>query len=389
MANTIYLDNNATTQVAPEVIEVMYPFFKEKWGNPSSIHRFGGQVSRDVEEARAKVAALLNCKPSEIIFTGCGTESNNTALKGFCARNGFTKSTIITTVVEHPAILETAKYLNKFGVHTHTVEVNGEGLLDVDELVSHVDENSIVSVMWANNETGVIFPIEEIAKKVKEKGGIMHTDAVQAAGKVPIDLQRVPVDMLSLSGHKIHAPKGVGVLFVREGLKIDSFIHGGHQEEGKRAGTENVPYIVALGKACEIAQETIELENRTLRAWRDRLEEGLLASCKGSIVNGNRELRLPNTLNISFEFIEGESILLFLDEEGIAASSGSACTTGSLEPSHVMRAMGLPYVLAHSSIRFSFSRYNQESDVDKVLAVMPPIIQKLRAISPFVKAGEE
>lgn len=380
----IYLDNNATTQVDPAVVEVMMPFFTESYGNPSSIHRFGGMVSRDVEKARESVAKLLNCKSSEIYFTGCGTESNNAALVGFADMRGRNVTKIVSTEVEHPAILETIDYLDRKGAHSRLVGVDSDGAIDVDKLVEGVDSNTIVSVMWANNETGVIFPIEEIAKKVKEKGGVMHTDAVQAAGKVEIDLQKVPVDMLSLSGHKLHAPKGIGVLFIREGLKLEPFMHGGHQESGRRAGTENVPYIIGLGKACELAIDNIATEDKELRAMRDRLEAGLAATCKGSVINGKNEERLPNTLNISFEFIEGEAILLFLDENGIAASSGSACTTGSLEPSHVMRAMGLPYVLAHSSIRFSFSRFNSEADVDKVLEVMPPIIERLRKISPFV-----
>lgn len=381
--NTIYLDNNATTKVAPEVIDAMMPYFTDKWGNPSSIHRFGGIIGRDVEAARAQVAALVNCKPSEIIFTSCGTESNNTALAGFCQRVGFNNARIVTTVVEHPAILETAEALSKKGVHVYKAGVNGKGQLNVDEIVEQVNENTIVSVMWANNETGVIFPIEELAKKVKERGGIMHTDAVQAAGKIEIDLQNVPVDMLSLSGHKLHAPKGIGVLYVREGTEIEQFMNGGHQENGRRAGTENVPYIIGLGKACEMAKESLAYEYAHTKAMRDRLEEALLEKCKGAVVNGARDQRLPNTLNISFEFIEGESILLFLDEHNVAASSGSACTTGSLEPSHVMRAMGLPYVLAHSSIRFSFSKYNQESDVDTVIEVLPGIVDRLREISPF------
>ncbi len=379
-----YLDNNATTQVDPVVVEAMTPYYTELYGNPSSIHRFGGMVSKDIEKARDSVAKLLNCKSSEIYFTGCGTESNNAALVGFADMRGRNVTKLVSTEVEHPAILETIEYLDRKGAHSRLVGVNGDGALDIDKVLEGVDSNTLVSVMWANNETGVIFPIEEIARRVKEKGGVMHTDAVQAAGKVEIDLQKVPVDMLSLSGHKLHAPKGVGVLFIREGLKIEPFMHGGHQESGRRAGTENVPYIIGIGKATELAIDNIAVEDKELRAMRDRLEAGLMKSCKGAIVNGKNEERLPNTLNISFEFIEGEAILLFLDESSIAASSGSACTTGSLEPSHVMRAMGLPYVLAHSSIRFSFSRFNSEEDVDKVLEVMPPIIERLRKISPFV-----
>ncbi len=383
MNEVIYVDNNATTQPDPRVVEAMQPYFTEKWGNPSSMHRFGGIIGRDVEAARKQIADLLNCNSGEIIFTSCGTEANNHALMGFALARGFNKTKIVTTAVEHPAVLETADQLARYGAHVYKVAVDGKGNLDVDDLVAHVDENTIVSVMWANNETGVIFPIEEIAKRVKEKGGTMHTDAVQAVGKIPVDLATVPVDMLSLSGHKLHAPKGIGVLFCRKGVKIDRFMNGGHQEEGRRAGTENVPYIIGLGKACEIAGEEMVREAAQTSAWRDKLEAGLMASCKGAVINGDPASRLPNTLNISFEYIEGESILLFLDDHKVAASSGSACTTGSLEPSHVMRAMGLPYVLAHSSIRFSFSKFNKDSDVDTIIEAMPPIVDRLREISPF------
>ena len=383
MEENIYLDNNATTQVAPEVIEAMRPYFSEKWGNPSSIHRFGGKVSKDIAESREIIADFLGCKPSEIFFTASGSEGNNTALKGFCAKRGYEKSKIVTTVVEHPAVLETERYLATKGVFTREVGVNAKGIISIDEICEGVNENTLVSAMWANNETGVIFPIEKIAARVKSSGALIHTDAVQAVGKINIDLSKVPVDMLCFSGHKIHAPKGIGVMFVRQGVKIDSLIHGGHQENGFRAGTENVPYIVGLAKACELAKAGIGYENNTIRKLRDKLQDNLLAKCKGAVLNGDKETRLPNTLNISFEFVEGEAILLYLDENGIAASSGSACTTGSLEPSHVMRAMGLPYVLAHSSIRFSISRYNTESDIDKVIEVLPPIIDKLREISPF------
>jgi cysteine desulfurase len=263
------------------------------------------------------------------------------------------------------------------------VGVDGKGRIDVDKLCENTNENTIIAAMWANNETGVIFPIEEICKKARESGALVYTDAVQAVGKIDIDLQKTPVGMLNFSGHKIHAPKGIGAIFIREGVKIPSLIHGGHQENGVRAGTENVPYIVGLAKACELAKAGLEYEKTEIKRLRDKLQEALLAKCKGAVINGDTQNRLPNTLNISFEFIEGEAILLHLDENGIAASSGSACTTGSLDPSHVMRAMGLPYVLAHSSIRFSISKYNKESDIDKVIEVMPAIIDKLRAISPF------
>jgi cysteine desulfurase len=384
MKTNIYLDNNATTQTAPEVIEAMMPYFRDKWGNPSSIHRFGGKISRDVANSREIIADFLNCSPDEIFFTASGSEGSNMALKGFCNFHGLEKSRIITTVVEHPAILETARYLAEKGVFTKEIGVTGKGNINTDEICESVNENTLVSAMWANNETGVIFPISEICEKTHAKDGIFHTDAVQAVGKVNIDLQKIPVDILNFSGHKIHAPKGIGVIFVRKGVKLENLIHGGHQESGMRAGTENVPYIAGLAKACELAKKDIEYENTAVRKLRDKLEENLLAKCKGAVLNGDKENRLPNTLNISFEFIEGEAILLWLDENSIAASSGSACTTGSLEPSHVMRAMGLPYTLAHSSIRFSLSRYNTEADIDRVIEVMPAIVDKLRAISPFV-----
>ena len=384
MKNNIYFDNNATTQTAPEVIEAMLPYLSDKWGNPSSIHRFGGKIARDIANAREIIADFLNCKPSEIFFTASGSEGSNTALKGFCFNRGLENSRIITSAVEHPAVLETKRYLASKGVFTREIGVDEKGRINIDEICENVNKNTLVSAMWANNETGVIFPVREIAEKAKEKGGFFYTDAVQAIGKINIDLQKIPVDILNFSGHKIHAPKGIGAIFVRQGVKLDSLIHGGHQENGFRAGTENVPYIMGLAKACELAKADIEYENTQVRKLRDKLQENLLAKCKGAVLNGDRENRLPNTLNISFEFIEGEAILLHLDENGIAASSGSACTTGSLEPSHVMRAMKLPYVLAHSSIRFSLSRYNTEAEVDKLVEVMPPIIDKLRAISPFV-----
>lgn len=382
---TVYLDNNATTAVAPEVLDVMMPFFKEKYGNPSSMHSFGGKNHKYVDRAREQVAQFLNAKPSEIFFTSCGTESDNMAIRSFCDRNGG-RTRLVTSVVEHPAILSTVEYMHRKSVPLFNVEVDNKGLIDLDKFRDvNIDKHTLVSIMWANNETGVIFPIKELAEIVKSKGGFMHSDAVQAAGKVKLDMQDVPVDMLSISGHKLHAPKGVGVIFIREGTKIPPFMIGGHQEDGMRAGTENVAFIAAMGKACELASERMDEENKKIQAMRDRLEKELLEKCEGAVLNGDKDQRLPNTLNISFEYIEGEAILLLLDENGIAASSGSACTSGSLEPSHVMRAMGLPYTLAHSSTRFSFSAYNTEEDVDKVIEVMPGIVEKLRAISPFVK----
>jgi len=379
----VYLDNNATTRVAPEVIEAMTPFFEELWGNPSSMHTFGGRVKKHIEAAREQVAALLNAHPSEIVFTSCGSESDNTAIRGGIeAARG--KRHIVTSRVEHPAVLGVCRYLESRGCGLTEIGVDHEGRLDLDHLRDAVNRDTgVVSIMWANNETGVIFPIDEVAEIVKRTGCTLHTDAVQAAGKLPIDVQQTPVDLLSLSGHKLHAPKGIGVLYVRRGTRMNPLIIGGHQENGKRAGTENVPYIVGLGRACELAMEHMEEERTRVAALRDRLEAGLLERCPDAQVNGDREHRLPNTTNISFRYIEGEAILLRLDEVGVAASSGSACTSGSLEPSHVMRAMGVPFTAAHGSIRFSLSRYNTDEDIDHVLAHLPGIVADLRALSPF------
>lgn len=381
----IYLDNNATTMVAPEVLEAMLPFFKEKYGNPSSIHRFGGSVKKYVEQAREQVASLLNADPEEIYFTSCGSESDNTAILGFC-KNQTGHTTLITSEVEHPAVRNCCRELAGDNIHLHEVGVNGDGIFSMDQFQDiSINPNTLATIMWANNETGVIFPIDQIAQKVKQHGGYMHTDAVQAVGKIPIDTKSIPIDMLALSGHKLHAPKGVGALYLRKGTRISPLLYGGHQENGFRAGTENVALIVALGKACELAAMNMADENDRVRILRDKLQKELLQSCKGAKVNGDLANRLPNTLNISFEFIEGEAILLLLDEHGIAASSGSACTTGSLEPSHVMKAMGIPYTLAHSSTRFSFSIYNTQTDIDKVQEVLPGIIDKLRDLSPYVQ----
>jgi cysteine desulfurase len=383
-ANIVYLDNNATTRVAPEVLEAMMPFFGDRYGNPSSIYRFGGTVRRHVEEARERVAALIGASPGEIIFTSCGSEGDNMALKGFFQSRG-ERTRIVTTAVEHPAIRNTARFLGGRGAEVTELPVDGDGMLPKGALDSiAVNPDTLASIMWANNETGVIFPVRELAETVKARGGLFHTDAVQAAGKAVIDVKKIPVDMLAFSGHKIHAPKGVGAAYFRKGTPVKAILHGGHQESGFRAGTENVPYIVGLGRACELAAERISEENTKVRKLRDKLEKALLEKCAGAKLNGHPTERLPNTANISFENIEGEAILLHLDEAGIAASSGSACTTGSLEPSHVMMAMGIPYNYAHSSIRFSFSVYNTEEEVDKVIAAMPGIVEKLRGLSPFV-----
>ena len=380
----IYLDNNATTQVAPEVTDTMLPFFKEFWGNPSSMHLFGGQVGEHVERARAQVANLIGADPSEIVFTSCGTESDNMAIRG-AANASAKKIRVITTRVEHPAVLGPTRHLGDRGFDLVTLPVDGRGRLDLDELrTALADGPALVTIMWANNETGVIFPIEEIAAIVAEAGGVLHTDAVQAVGKLPVDVREIPVDMLSLSGHKVHAPKGIGALYIRRGTKLKTFMLGGHQEGGRRGGTENVPYIVGLGIACELAAKEMHQESTRIAALRDKLEAGLMASCPDTRINGDTEHRLPNTTNISFQYIEGEAILYHLSDIGVAASSGSACTSGSLEPSHVIRAMGVPFTAAHGSIRFSLSRYNTADEMDYVIEHMPSIVETLRKLSPFV-----
>jgi cysteine desulfurase len=381
---TIYLDNNATTKVADEVFEEMKPYLTELYGNPSSMHTFGGQVARKIREAREQVAALLGCDSSEIFFTSGGTESDNAAINGTLAATP-QRRTVITTRVEHPAVLATCRELKNHGYAVIELGVDGSGLLDLDELRRSInDDTALVTIMHANNETGVLFPVGEIARITKEKGVIFHTDAVQAIGKIPINLAKMPIDLLSLSGHKLHAPKGTGVLYVRKGTRIASFMFGGHQEAGRRPGTENVPGIIALGKACELAGRKIEEENSRVKKLRDKLEDEVLASCPDCRLNGDKQRRLPNTSNISFEYIEGEAILLMLDRYGICASSGSACTSGSLEPSHVLRAMGVPFTAAHGSVRFSLSRYNTEEEINFVIEKMPQIVNRLRELSPFV-----
>lgn len=385
--DVIYLDNNATTQVAPEVVEAMMPFLTGYYGNPSSMHRFGGQVARHIGEARARIAALINADPDEIVLTSCGTESDSTAIRAALEAHPDRKH-IITTRVEHPAVKNLGEHLSKKGYRVTSVPVDRQGRLDVDYLVKNLsDDTAVVSVMWANNETGVIFPIDDLAAEVTGRGITFHTDAVQAVGKVPIDVKKTPISMLSLSGHKLHAPKGIGALYVRKGTKFAPFLIGGHQEHGRRGGTENTASIVALGRAAELASEMMSEENTRVRALRDKLEKGLLTSVPCAAVNGDTENRLPNTTSIGFDSVEGEAILLMMDEFGICASSGSACTSGSLEPSHVLRAMGVPYTSAHGSIRFSLSIYNTEKDVDLVLEKLPPIIARLRQLSPYWKDG--
>ncbi|MBN2019774.1 MAG: cysteine desulfurase NifS [Sedimentisphaerales bacterium] len=381
---TVYFDNNATTKVADEVLEDIQPYFSKLYGNPSSMHTFGGQVGIKIREAREKIAVLLGCNPGEIIFTGCGTESDNTAIKGTLAAYP-QKRKVITTRVEHPAVLAVCRDLENQGYTIVELGVDKKGRMNLSELESQLDDNTaIVTIMFANNETGTIFPVERIAEMVTARGIIFHTDAVQAVGKIPINLSKSSIDLLSLSGHKLHAPKGVGILYVRKGTRLTPFMLGGHQEGGRRAGTENVPGIIGLGKACELAMKNFDEENKRVKYLRDKLEKSILKKCPDCMVNGDAENRLPNTTNISFEYIEGEAILLMLDKFGICASSGSACTSGSLEPSHVLRAMGVPFTAAHGSIRFSLSRYNTEDEIDYTVEKIPPIIARLRELSPFV-----
>ena len=380
----IYLDNNATTRVDPAVVEAMLPFFTEHFGNASSIHAFGSEVGKALKHARTQVQTLLGAEhDSEIIFTSCGTESDSTAilsaLKAQPERN-----TVITTVVEHPAILTLCEWLEKEGYIVHKLKVDKRGRLDLDEYKSLLNDRvAIVSVMWANNETGTIFPVEQMAELAAAKGIMFHTDAVQAVGKIPLDLKNTRIDMLSLSGHKLHAPKGIGVLYLRRGCRFRPLLRGGHQERGRRAGTENSASIVGLGQACELALAHLHEENTEVRRLRDKLEQGILSQITHCFATGDVNNRLPNTSNIAFEYIEGEAILLLLNKLGIAASSGSACTSGSLEPSHVMRAMGIPYTAAHGTIRFSLSRYNTEEEVDRVIASVPAVIEQLRKLSPY------
>lgn len=386
---TIYLDNNATTQVAPEVLEVMLPYFGELYGNPSSMHTFGGQIGRQVREARDHVAALLGAAADEIIFTSCGSESDNAAIRSaLISQPG--KRHIVTSRVEHPAVRALCAQLKNEGYRITELPVDTEGRLDMEQYRRSLSsDTAIVSLMWANNETGVIFPVERAAELARSRGILFHTDAVQAVGKIPLNLSKTAIDMLSISGHKLHAPKGIGVLYVRKGTRFSPFLIGGHQEKGRRGGTENTPSIIGLGKACELAARNMEAENTRVKRLRDKLENELLRRVANSRVNGDRENRLPNTSNISFEFVEGEAILLMMDEFGICASSGSACTSGSLQPSHVLRAMGVPFTMAHGSIRFSLSVYNTEEEIDFVIEKLPPIIETLRKLSPYWTVNQQ
>ena len=388
---TIYLDNNATTAVAPEVLAAMLPYLGELYGNPSSMHSFGGQIGEAVDTARERIAALLGAAPDEIIFTSCGSESDNTAIWS-ALQTQPEKRHLITTRVEHPAVLNVVQYWERQGYHVTLLGVDGKGRLDLDEYAAALsDDTALVSIMFANNEVGNIYPIQTMAEMAKERGVLFHTDAVQAVGKTPIDLRHLPVDMLSLSGHKIHAPKGIGVLYVRKGVRFRPFLRGGHQERGRRAGTENVPYIVGLGMAAQLSSDHMQEERVNVARLRDKLENGLLERISDCMVNGDVENRLPNTSNIAFKNVEGEAILLMLDRLGICASSGSACTSGSLDPSHVLLSIGLPHAVAHGSLRLTLSEETTDADVDAMLAIIPEIVAKLRAMSPLwekITAGE-
>lgn len=380
----VYMDHNATTPIHPEVLEAMTPFFKDHFGNASSIHWAGREVKKYLDEAREKVAALLHAAPEEIIFTSCGTESDNMAIKGVASALQEKGRHIITTQVEHHAVLHTCQFLEKMGYEITYLPVDPDGLINLEELRRSIKpQTTLITIMFANNETGTIFPVKEIGEIAREKGVIFHTDAVQAVGKLPIDLRQLPADILSLSGHKLYTPKGIGAQYIRTGTKLTSLLQGGGQERNRRAGTENIPYIVGLGKASEIAQRDFAKRQAHLLSLRDRLHQQILDRIPHVKLNGHPTQRLPNTLNLSFLFIEGESLLLNLDLEGIAASSGSACTSGSLEPSHVLLAMGIPHEIAQSAIRFSLGLSNTEEEVDYVVDVLPRIVKRLRDMSPL------
>ncbi len=387
--NVVYLDNNATTRIADEARDAMLPFLSDLYGNPSSMHTFGGQVHRRIEIAREQIAALVNAEPEEIIFTSCGTESDNTALmSALLSMPG--KRHIITTRVEHPAVLNFCKAVGRRGYRVTYLSVDKLGRLNTDELMEAVDDDTaVVSIMYANNESGVIFPMEEIAGITRSRGVPFHTDAVQTAGKIPVDVKKLYCDMMTLSGHKMHAAKGVAALYVKRGARFSPYIIGGHQERGRRGGTENVASIIGFGKAAELAKEHVQSGDGLMKSLRDRLQQELIDACPGAIVNGDPINRIPNTLNISFEYVEGEAILLRLNEYNICASSGSACTSGSLEPSHVLRSMGVPYTAIHGSVRFSLSRYTTKDEIDFVLEKMPPIIRELRELSPYGRETKE
>jgi cysteine desulfurase len=383
-----YLDNNATTRTDPAVVDEMLPYFTDQFGNASSAHEFGAEVGEALKRARQRLQALLGAAfDHEIIFTSGGTESDNAAiLSSLETQEG--RDEIVTTSVEHPAILALIGHLEKTrGAKVHLIAVDARGRLDLEAYERALGpRTAVASVMWANNETGTIFPVEQLARMAHGCGALFHTDGVQAVGKIPIDLKSTEIDMLSLSGHKLHGPKGIGVLYVRKGVKFRPLIRGGHQERGRRGGTENAPAIVGLGKAAELALAHLEDEHTRVRALRDRLEQGLLSQISRCFVTGDPENRLPNTSNIAFDRVDSEANLVHMNRAGIAASSGSACTSGSTEPSHVLRAMKLPATALHGAIRLSLSRENTDDDVDRVLGVLPEIVAKLRAQSP---SGQE
>ncbi len=386
----IYLDHAATTPVKPEVLEVMLPYFTEKYGNPSSIYSLGRENRKAIEDAREKVAKALNALPKEIFFTSGGSESDNWAIKGVAYANQTKGKHIITTNIEHHAVLNTYKYLERQGFEVTYVPVKENGIVDVEDIKQAIrPDTTLISVMFANNEIGTIQPIKEIGALAKEKEIYFHTDAVQAIGNIPVDVKAMNIDLLSLSAHKFYGPKGVGVLYIRDGVRIHSFIHGGEQERGKRASTENVAGIVGLGKAIEMANTNIDSYNEKLLKLRDRAIKEILEKVPYSRLNGDPRKRLPGNINISFEFVEGESILLSLDMKNICASSGSACTSGSLDPSHVLLAIGLPHEIAHGSLRLTFGEENTDSDIDYLVEVLPPIVEKLRAMSPLYESFKQ
>ncbi len=379
----IYLDNNSSTRIDPEVLEEMMPFLTERYGNPSGSHRFGAQVKDATKLAHERLAALLGCEPTEVVFTSCGTESDNTALHSALQMTPARRH-IVTTAVEHNAVLNYCQAAAKNGCDVTIVEVDEEGNLDVAEIEQAIrPDTAVVSVMWANNETGVIFPLEEISAVCREKGVVFHTDAVQAVGKTKINLAEQSFQFLALSGHKLHAPKGVGALYVNRNSKFHPLVIGGPQENGRRAGTDNVASIVGLGKAAEIAASTLEEENTQVRALRDRFETELRAQLDDVVINGDAENRLPNTSNLAFLGVDAQAILIKLDQAGICCSLGSSCTTGAVEPSHVLRAMHMTNERARSSLRFSFGRYNTEAELDRVLEILPRIVNTLRQLSPL------
>ncbi len=377
----VYLDNNATTRVAPEVVDAMMPYLTDRYGNPSSMHRAGAKASGGLKEARERAAAFLHCRESEVVFTSGGTESNNMAIRGI-VETFREKRLVVTTRVEHPSVLEVCKQLEHEGYPVTYVGVDRDGLLDLSELEHAItDQTALVSIMWANNETGVIFPIDEIAGITRRRGVLLHVDGVQVAAQLPIDLEKTPIDLLTLSGHKLHAPKGVGILFIRREARIRPLIIGGGQERGRRSGTENLPGIVGLGKSFELAGEHRISALENVRRLRDKLETAIFSNIPDAARNGAPEPRLPNTSHIRFEGVEGEAVLLLLDEAGICASGGSACSTGALEPSHVLKAMGISGEAALGAVRFSLSRDTTEGEIDRVLEVLPAIVQRLRNVA--------